>query len=69
MPGKECRVMDERVRFVARRLEGESMAALCAEFGISRKTGYKIVERYKDLCRAPHPDRPIPGYRPYCGVR
>ena len=40
--------MDERVRFVARRLEGESMAALCAEFGISRKTGYKIFERYKD---------------------
>jgi putative transposase len=40
--------MDERVRFVARRLEGESMAALCTEFGISRKTGYKIFERYKD---------------------
>ena len=48
MPWKECHVMDERVRFVARRLEGESMAALCAEFGISRKTGYKIFERYKD---------------------
>ena len=48
MPWKECHVMDERVRFVARRLEGESMAALCIEFGISRKTGYKIFERYKD---------------------
>jgi hypothetical protein len=24
------------------------MAPLCAEFGISRKTGYKIFERYKD---------------------
>ena len=24
------------------------MATLCAEFGISRKTGYKIFERYKD---------------------
>jgi hypothetical protein len=23
------------------------MAPLCAEFGISRKTGYKIFERYK----------------------
>src|SRR4030095_13139265 len=41
-------VMDERLRFVARRLEGEKMAPLCAEFGISRKTGYKIFERYKD---------------------
>jgi putative transposase len=40
--------MDERVRFVARRLDGESMTALCAEFGISRKTGYKIFDRYKD---------------------
>src|SRR5919201_2421439 len=27
---------------------GEKMAPLCAAFGISRKTGYKIFERYKD---------------------
>jgi putative transposase len=40
--------MDERLRFVARLLEGEKMAALCREFDISRKTGYKIFERYKD---------------------
>jgi putative transposase len=40
--------MDERLRFVARRLDGEKMAALCEEFGISRKTGYKLFERYKD---------------------
>ena len=48
MPWKECHVVDERLRFVARRLEGEKMSPLCAEFGISRKTGYKIFERYKD---------------------
>ena len=48
MPWKECHMMDERLRFVARLLEGEKMAPLCAEFGISRKTGYKIYERYKD---------------------
>ena len=48
MPWKECHVEDERLRFVARRLDGEKMAALCAEFGISRKTGYKICDRYKD---------------------
>jgi transposase-like protein len=47
MPWKECHVMDERLRFVARRLEGESMSSLCEEFGISRKTGYKIFERYQ----------------------
>ena len=45
---KECHVMDERVRFVARLLDGEKMAVLCDEFGISRKTGYKIYDRYKD---------------------
>ena len=48
MPWKECHVMDERLQFVARRLDGEKMAALCREFGIARKTGYKIFERYKD---------------------
>lgn len=40
--------MEERLRFVARRLEGERMSDLCREFGISRKTGYKIFNRYKD---------------------
>ena len=39
--------MDERLRFVARLLEGEKMAVLCREFGISRVTGYKIWERYR----------------------
>src|SRR6478609_12210859 len=40
--------MDERLRFVARLLDGEKMAELCREFDISRKTGYKIFQRYKD---------------------
>jgi transposase InsO family protein len=39
--------MEERLRFVARRLEGESMTALCREFGISRKTGHKLFARWK----------------------
>jgi len=34
--------------FIGRLLDGEKMAGLCAEFGISRKTGYKIYDRYKD---------------------
>jgi transposase InsO family protein len=33
---------------VARLLEGEEMSTLCREFGISRKTGYKIFERYQE---------------------
>jgi transposase len=49
MPWKECSVMDERLQFVARRLAGEPMAELCREFGISRKTGYKIFDRYQDF--------------------
>jgi putative transposase len=48
MPWQECSKMDERLRFVARLLEGEKMAVLCREFDISRKTGYKIFSRYKD---------------------
>ena len=40
--------MEERMRFMVRLLEGEEMSLLCREFGISRKTGYKIFERYKD---------------------
>ena len=41
--------MDERLRFVARLLDGEKMAVLCREFDISRKTGYKLFNRYKDF--------------------
>ena len=62
MPWKESSVMDERIRFVIRLKDGESMASLCREFGISRKTGYKIFERYEesglegltDRARRPH---------------
>ena len=40
--------MDERVKFIARLLDGEAMSGLCEEFAISRKTGYKILKRYRD---------------------
>jgi putative transposase len=48
VPWQECSKVDERLRFVARLLDGEKMAGLCREFDISRKTGYKIFHRYKD---------------------
>ncbi len=48
MPWKECNIVEERLRFIARLLDGEKMAGLCREFGIARKTGYKIFNRYKD---------------------
>jgi len=48
MPWRECSVTEERLRFVARLLEGEGMSEVCLDFGISRKTGYKIFNRYKE---------------------
>lgn len=48
MPWKESSVMEERLRFVARLLDGERMSDVCREFGISRKTGYKVYNRYKE---------------------
>src|SRR3984893_8421233 len=48
VPWKECNPMDERLKFIARLLDGEKMAVLCRELGISRKTGYKIFTRYND---------------------
>jgi putative transposase len=37
------------MRFVLRLEDGERMSELCREFGISRKTGYKIYSRFQDL--------------------
>jgi transposase len=63
MTWRETDKMDERLRFIAGCLaEEETMSALCEAFGISRKTGYKWLERYRsqgaaglcDLPRAPH---------------
>jgi len=47
MPWKVSTNMDEKVKFIGRVLDGEKISELCEEFRISRKTGYKIFERYK----------------------
>ena len=57
MPWRVCSVMEERLRFVARLLEGESMSDVCRAFGISRKTGYKLFNRYKEFGAAALTDR------------
>ncbi len=50
MPWSETRVMDERMGFVTAYLSGEeSVASLCRHFGISRKTGHKWINRYREL--------------------
>lgn len=41
--------MDERVRFIQRLRDGERMSDLCAEYGISRKTGYKYKHRFSEM--------------------
>lgn len=52
MPWMECDKMDQKVKFISRLLDGEQMAPLCREFNISRKTGYKILERYRHFGQA-----------------
>ena len=49
MPWRETCSMEERVRFIlACRDAEESFAAVCESFGISRKTGYKWLDRYDE---------------------
>jgi transposase InsO family protein len=48
MPWRSSSIMDERIRFVIEaRLGNDSISSLCAEFGISRQTGYRWLRRYK----------------------
>ena len=63
MPWREKSPMVLRQEFVLARLRGDRpVAALCEEFGVSRKTGYKWLRRYEadgmkglaDRSRAPH---------------
>src|SRR6266403_2100879 len=63
MPWKERSIVEERMRFVLRLKDGESMASLCREFGISRVTGYKIYERYKECGLEGLTDRARTPYR------
>ena len=68
MPWHQTDPVNERLKFVAAAQRGDrSMAELCRDFGISRKTGYKHLARYRrdgpeglrDHSRAPqsHPNQ------------
>ncbi len=46
MPWKEVNVMNQRTEFVLKALQTEDFRALCQEYGISAKTGYKWRERF-----------------------
>lgn len=63
MPWTETEPMKERMRFVVEAERGlYSMSELCARYGISRRTGYKWLDRYaahgpvglQERSRAPH---------------
>jgi transposase InsO family protein len=63
MPWKEASLMDQRLQFVIDYSRGLwSVTELCDRFGVSRKTGYKWIERYEvegpkglaDRSRRPH---------------
>jgi len=68
MPWKEIDVLKERMKFITASMdESWSMTELCRAFGISRKTGYKLIARYvedgldglRDRSRSPkkHPNK------------
>jgi putative transposase len=49
MVWKETCVMEERMRFVDAVVDNEeAFAAVCRRFGVSRRTGYKWLERYRE---------------------
>lgn len=48
MPWKEATTMSQREEFVAKALEEDAnVSELCQAYGISRKTGYKWLKRYR----------------------
>jgi len=63
MPWTERTKMDEKLKFVSRFLEGETISSLCREFGVSRVTGHKIIERYKESGVEAFTDRSKRPYR------
>src|SRR5262245_56408107 len=54
----ETDAVDQRFRFVVEAARGTmSMTALCRLFGISRKTGYKWIDRFRENPALPLADR------------
>jgi len=50
MPWKESRIVDQRLQFLSSYQKEEmSLSDLCREFGVSRPTGYRWINRYKEV--------------------
>ncbi len=67
MPWNESNRMDERIKFVARLLDGENMSAVCREFGISRKSPASQLSLFKFKIRHEQGVSPVAG-SPYTGA-
>jgi transposase len=48
MPWKVSSPVSERLKFIKRLQDGERVVDLCNEFGISRKTAYKLKARFEE---------------------
>ena len=49
MPWKESRIVGQRLQFLSSYQKEEmSVSELCREFGVSRQTGYRWINRYKE---------------------
>ena len=48
MPWKEKTVMEQRKEFIEQAAECSNFSELCREYGISRKTGYKWLKRFRE---------------------
>src|SRR6267154_2946862 len=52
MPWKKSEPMEERIEFGLRAVRNENFRALCREYGITARTGYKWRERFLHRGRA-----------------
>ena len=76
MPWKKSEPMEQRVEFVLRALRAENFRALCLEYGISAKTGYKWQERFlrfgmggmEEQSRRPHSHAEQLGEAELCAI-
>ena len=58
MPWKQSRIVDQRPQFLPSYQKKEmSLSDLCREFGVSRPTGYRWINRYKEVGPEGHLDR------------
>lgn len=69
VPWKTSRPLDLKSEFAARLKKGERMTELCAEYGISRETGYEVKRRFENggieaLMPRSHAPRRIPHKTP-----